>query len=143
MDLDTSDINGLIAEFRPERTSFCIALELDLEPPIVPVPIPELMEIAKQLGLDRDTGRSFIHADLVFTAQDENGQTLYCAVEIPRTVNQRDIDRARRNAGLLQQARSRPARAIVCSSRYENNLDWEKVDWIELIDRYQQEMEPC
>ena len=143
MDLDTSDINGLIAEFRPERTSFCIALELDLEPPIVPVPIPELMEIAKQLGLDRDTGRGFVLADLVFTAQDENGQTLYCAVEIPRTVNQRDIDRARRNANLLQQARNRPARAIVCSSRYENNLDWEKVDWIELIDRYQQEMELC
>ena len=143
MDLDTSDINGLIAEFRPERTSFCIALELDLEPPIVPVPIPELMEIAKQLGLDRDTGRGFVLADLVFTAQDENGQTLYCAVEIPRTVNQRNIDRTRRNASLLQQARNRPARAIVCSSRYENNLDWEKVDWIELIDRYQQEMELC
>ena len=143
MELDTSDINGLMADFQPEKTSFTIALELDLEPPIVPVPMTDLMDIARQLGLDRATRISFVRADLVFTAQDENGQTLYCAVEIPRTVNQRDIDRARRNAGLLQQARNRPARAIVCSSRYENNLDWEKVDWIELIDRYQQEGELC
>ena len=143
MELDTSDINGLMADFRPERTGLCIALELDLEPPIVPVSPLDLLEIAREMGLDRATRLSFIRVDLVFTAQDENGQTLYCAVEIPRTVNQRAIDRARRNAGLLQQARNRPARAIVCSSRYENNLDWEKVDWIELIDRYQQEVELC
>lgn len=123
MELDTNDINGLMADFQPEKTSLTIALELDLEPPIVPISPQDLLEIAREMGLDRATRTSFVRADLVFTAQDENGQTLYCAVEIPRTVNQRAIDRARRNADLLQQARSRPARAIVCSSRYENNLD--------------------
>ena len=143
MEGDMSDIKGRIAEFQPLRTSYSIAFDLELKPPIVPVPMPELMEIAEQLGLDRDTRRSFIHADLVFTVQDENGQTLYCAVEVSWTVNQRDIDRARRNAGLLQQARNRPARAIVYGNRYENNLDWEKVDWVEMIGRIQPEVVPC
>ena len=143
MEGDMSDIKGRIAEFQPLRTSYSIAFDLELKPPLVPVTMPELMEIAEQLDLDRDTRRSFIHADLVFTAQDENGQTLYCAVEVSWTVNQRDIDRARRNAGLLQQARTRPARAIVYGNRYENNLDWEKVDWVEMIGRIQPEVVPC
>ena len=143
MEGDMSDIKGRIAESQPLRTGHSIALDLDLKPPLVPVTMPDLMEIADQLGLDRDTRRSFVHADLVFTAQDENGQTLYCAVEISWTVNQRDIDRARRNAGLLQQARNQPARAIVYGNRYENNLDWEKVDWVEMIGRPQPEIEPC
>ena len=143
MEGDMSDIKGRIAEFQPLRTSYSIASDLGLVLPIVPVTMPELMEIAEQLGLDRDTRRSFIHADLVFTVQDENGQTLYCAVEISWTVNQRDIDRARRNASLIQQARNRPARAIVYGNRYENNLDWEKVDWVEIIGRPQPEIESC
>lgn len=143
MEGDMSDIKGRIAEFQPLRTSYSIALDLELKPPLVPVTMPELMEIAEQLGLDRDTRRSFVHADLVFTAQDENGQTLYCAVEVSWTVNQRDIDRARRNVSLIQQARNRPARAIVYGNRYENNLDWEKVDWVEMIGRIQPEVVPC
>ena len=143
MEGDMSDIKGRIAEFQPLRTSYSIAFDLELKPPIVLVTMPELMEIAEQLGLDRDTRRSFIHADLVFTVQDENGQTLYCAVEVSWTVNQRDIDRARRNASLIQQARNRPARAIVYGNRYENNLDWEKVDWVEMIGRIQPEVVPC
>ena len=143
MEGDMSDIKGRIAEFQPLRTSYSIALDLELKRPIVLVPMPDLIEIAEQLGLDRDTRRSFVHADLVFTAQDENGQTLYCAVEVSWSVNQRDIDRARRNASLIQQARNRPARAIVYGNRYENNLDWEKVDWVEMIGRIQLEVEPC
>ena len=143
MEGDMSDIKGKIAEFQPLRTSYSIALDLELKRPIVLVPMPDLIEIAEQLGLDRDTRRSFVHADLVFTTQDENGQTLYCAVEVSWSVNQRDIDRARRNASLIQQARNRPARAIVYGNRYENNLDWEKVDWVEMIGRIQPEVEPC
>lgn len=137
MELDTNDINGLMADFQPEKTSFVIALDLDLESPVVPVPAADLMDIARQLGLDSATRASFIRADLVFTAQTENRETIYCAVEISWTIQQYDLDRARRNAGLLQQARNRPARAIVYGSRYENNLNWDKVHFVEMIDRPQ------
>ena len=135
MELDTNDINGLMADFQPEKTSFVIAFDLDLESPIVPVPAADLMEIARQLGLDRATRLSFVRADLVFTAQDENGQTLYCAVEISWTIQQYDLDRARRNADLLQRALHHPARAVAYGDRYESNLTWENVRWVKMKDR--------
>lgn len=137
MEGDMSDIKARMAAFQSEKTSFVIASDLDLESPIVPVPAADLMEIARQLGLDRATRNSFIRADLVFTAQTENRETIYCAVEISWTIQQYDLDRARRNAGLLQQARNRPARAIVYGSRYENDLNWDNVHFVEMIDRPQ------
>lgn len=145
MESDSSSLTDLIsmmAELDAAATSAIISSRLDLWEPKV-LESDQLLAIARDLGLNRSDRSSFVAADLVFQGTDDDEQTFLCAVEISWTVNQRDIDRARRNASLLQQARNRPARAIVYGNRYENNLDWEKVDWVEMIGRIQPEVVPC
>ena len=59
----------------------------------------DMMEMAGD-QLDRETGRSFRRADLVIEAT-RDGAPDYAALEVSYTADQRDSDRALRNAGLL------------------------------------------
>ena len=133
MESDFGEIKGMLAESRLDRTSLLIAANLDLYRPVL-VPNSELEEYAQQLGLERSTRISFINADLVFTAQFRDA-TVGCAVEISWTIDQRDLDRARRNAELFQQATGARTYAVVTGQRYEDNLDWREVQWVQLRDR--------
>lgn len=132
MESDFGEIKGLIAESSPDRTIQVIATILDLFRP-TPVPRTELAELSRQLNIERSTRISFVNADLVFTAEDRD-TPVYCAVEISWTIAQRDIDRAHRNANLLQHATGIPARAVAVGHRYEDNLNWNGVIWVSLTD---------
>ena len=133
MESDFGEIKGMLAESRLDRTSLLIAANLDLYRPVL-VPNSELEEYAQQLGLERSTRISFVNADLVFTAQFRD-TTVGCAVEISWTIDQRDLDRARRNAELFQQATGARTYAVVTGQRYEDNLYWQEVQWVQLRDR--------
>ena len=133
MERDMSDIKGMLAEYRPERTSLRIAALLGLAGPTL-VPAAALEQFAVWHNLDRQTRSSFVNADLVFTAQDEAGQPVYCAVEISWTVNQRDLDRASRNAALIRAASGQPTYAVAVGNRYEKDLAWKEVNWTPLND---------
>ena len=68
-------------------------------------------------GLSRDELDSFTKADLVIKVRDGDRFTSYIAVEISYTADQRDIERAQRNAELLTRFTGRPSRAVVASVR--------------------------
>ena len=125
---DTSNLKGMVAEIQAEKTIAAIAADFDLQDPVL-VSQTELMKMALQLGLDPDTRKSFVRADLVFQARDEAGNALYAAVEVSWTADWRDTGRSRRNAALLEQATGYPAWSIVAGNRWVNDLDWTGIRW--------------
>ena len=125
---DTSNLRGMVAEIQAEKTIAAIAADFDLQDPVL-VSQTELLKMALQLGLDPDTRKSFVRADIVFQARDEGGNALYAAVEVSWTADWRDTGRARRNAALLEQATGYPAWSIVAGNRWVNDLDWTGIRW--------------
>lgn len=72
----------------------------------------ELPEVISSPG-ERE---SFLNADLVLKVKDKDEKlTNYLAVEISYTGQQRDVDRAIRNARFLQRFTGRPAHAAIAS----------------------------
>ena len=67
--------------------------------------------------------RSFYLADLVLKVQDQEGAVHYIAVEASYTADQRDTDRALRNAALLQRFTGCPSHAVIASLRNDRDLD--------------------
>ena len=132
MENDMSGVKGMKFEYRIERTCVIVANALELANPEM-IPTAELLRFANQLGLEPSTKDSFIQADLVFLGQDQEDTPHYAAVEISWTVGQWDIDRARRNAALIEQATGIPARAGAAGTRCEEQLDWSEVAWVRLI----------
>ena len=128
---DSSSLKNMHSEAQIDKNITAVAGEVDLYHPIR-VTQEELMTMARQLGLDRDTRRSFIRADLVFKAQDDQDNPIYGAVEVSWTADYRDTNRARRNAALLEKATDCPALAIVASHRWEQELDWNNIHWYQL-----------
>ena len=63
----------------------------------------QILAIADQApgDIDAATLASFRNADLIIEAEDANHQRNYIAVEASYTVQPHDLDRAKRNAGLL------------------------------------------
>ena len=131
MENDMSEVKGMLAEFRTERTCSLIADASKLAGP-EPIPTAEMIRFANRLDLESSTRDSFIRADLVFLAQDQEDAPRYAAIEISWTVGQWDIDRARRNAALIEQATGIPALAVAAGNRYEEQLDWSEVAWVQL-----------
>ncbi len=65
---------------------------------------------------------SFIDADLVMETTDQDGQTVYIAVEISYTANRQDTRRAVRNAELLSRFTGQPARPAIASVRNDPEI---------------------
>ena len=65
---------------------------------------------------------SFTRADLVLEVDDEEGTRQFIAVEISYTADQRDTDRARRNADYITRFTGQPAQPAVASARNDNNI---------------------
>ncbi len=75
-------------------------------------------------GIDvaRNELQSFAKADLVIKAKDGSRLTNYIAVEISYTADQRDTDRAVRNADLLTRFTGRPAYAVIASVKNDDTV---------------------
>ena len=65
---------------------------------------------------------SFIDADLVMETTDQDGQTVYIAVEISYTANRQDTRRAIRNAEFLSRFTGQPARPAIASVRNDPEI---------------------
>ena len=95
----------------------------------------ELVEAADTTLLPANEVDSFLRADLVVEAQD-NGETVYIAVEISYTVDSSDTDRAARNAEWLRMFTGRPAYAVAAGVQRHASanarLDTGEVAWYEL-----------
>lgn len=133
MESDIGELKSMFTEARPEETARDIADLLELSA-IALTDREVLHRIAEQLQLPHNIRRSFTRADLVFQAQDRHGIVHWYAAEISWTVAPRDLERSRRNARLLEEATGMPAQAVVCGYRYEENMDWSGVPWLDLSD---------
>ena len=72
--------------------------------------------------LSRGERLSFRKADILIEAADESGEPCYVAVEASYTADERDTERALRNAELLRRATGRPARAAVAYVRADDRV---------------------
>ena len=95
----------------------------------------ELFDLARAAGADMsDDGiRSYVQADLVFEAENEQGATEYVAVEVSYTANGRDTARAMRNAEFLAGFTGVACRPVVASlhvdDRIEDLVDSGRIAW--------------
>ena len=98
-----------------------------------------MYEAGDTAGISRGALQSFRRAYLVIAAADGDGATHYIAVEISYTADERDTDRALRNAGFLTRFTGRPAHAAVASTRSDNRIqhliDDGQIYWHQLEDR--------
>ena len=89
------------------------------------LPVDEVDELALKLretGVSRSDLESFRKADMIIEAADAGGETVYVAVEVSFTVDERDTGRATRNARYLTRVTGKPARAAVIGSTLDDRI---------------------
>jgi len=89
------------------------------------LPVDEVDELALKLretGVSRSDLESFRKADMIIEASDAGGETVYIAVEVSFTVDERDTGRSMRNARYLTRVTGKPARAAVIGSTLDDRI---------------------
>ena len=84
--------------------------------------VDELALKLRETGVSRSDLESFRKADMIIEASDALGETVYVAVEVSFTVDERDTGRAMRNARYLTQITGKPARAAVIGSTLDDRV---------------------
>ena len=113
---DMGQVKGGHARTEVVARAEIVAMELGFEY-LRQVTPPELYRWSKVASADTEPNvlRSFQRADLVIEALD-GAELVYLAVEISYTVDNSDVNRALRNAALLQQITSHRAQAVVAGA---------------------------
>ena len=100
--------------------------------------LAKIIHVADTSGISANELDSFLGADAVIQAADQDGATHYVAVEASFTADERDTRRATRNASLLTRFTGMPAHAVVAARRIDNRirpvLESGAVHWRELSD---------
>ena len=119
---DIAEVKGGHARTETVRRADVIASALNLiyERTLSAGELEDMVRENPDIGVARNELESFTKADLVIKARDGSRFTNYVAVEISYTADQRDIDRAMRNADLLTRFTRRPAHAVVASVRNDS-----------------------
>ena len=105
----------------------------------------EMLEAGDTAGISSNVQQSLRRADLVIAAADEDGATHYIAVAAAYTADDRDTDRALRNAGFLTRFTGCPAHAAIASIRNDDRIqhliDSGQIHWHQMEDRLR--LEEC
>lgn len=72
--------------------------------------------------IPRNRRYSFIEADAIIEAIDDAAETHYVAMEASFTADERDTDRAVRNADYLTRFTGRPAHAVIAAHRIDDRI---------------------
>ena len=86
----------------------------------------EISDLARRkdiTDIPRNEMLSFRRADVIMEAADPDGAVSYVAVEVSYTVNERDVECAVRNAGMLARFTGKPAHAVVAGLRLDNRVE--------------------
>ena len=86
----------------------------------------EISDLARRKDvkdIPRNDMLSFRRADIIMEAADPDGAVSYVAVEVSYTVNDLDVSRAVRNAGMLARFTGKPAHAVVAGLRLDNRVE--------------------
>ncbi len=141
MEGDISEMKDTHAVSKTAREARGIAREMGFEL-VRSLTHDDLLEMhagADTTGIDTPSLRSFRRADLIIEVTDEIGATHYVAMEISYTADERDTNRAIRNAGFLTRFTGHPAHPAIASIRndreIQNLIDSGAVYWYQLDDR--------
>ena len=121
---DTAQIKGAHARATAVDDAPGIAVDMGMEY-VRTVARAEVVRMAQKASggdIPANELRSFRYADLIIEVTDGN-QTNYIAVEASFTADQRDTDRALRNARFLTRFTGCPAQAAIASVRNDRDLD--------------------
>ena len=72
--------------------------------------------------IPRNRRHSFIEADAIVEATDSAGETHYVAIEASFTADERDTDRAVRNAGYLTRFTGKPGHVVIAANRIDDRI---------------------
>ena len=86
-------------------------------------------------GIPRNHRYSFIEADAIIEAVNSVGETHYVAMEASFTADERDTNRAIRNAEYLTQFTDQPAHAVIAAHRIDALIASGEVHWCRLDER--------
>ena len=75
-------------------------------------------------GISNDDLKSFRVGDVIMRVEDGDGETCYIAVEASYTADDRDTDRASRNAKFLTRFTGHPALAVIASVHLDRRIEW-------------------
>ena len=89
-------------------------------------------------GIPQNELDSFDAADIIIEGMHrDTGEVHYIAVEVSYTADQRDCDRAIRNAEFLTRFTGQPAHAVISSVRFrpaiEHLIETGAVRWVEIL----------
>ncbi len=122
---DMSQIRGGYARDRTIRRAPLIAMRMGLTYART-LTVGDLVSMAQSAdvsGIESQEIDSFVDADLVMETTDQDGQTVYIAVEISYTANRQDTRRAIRNAEFLSRFTGQTARPAIASVRNDSEID--------------------
>ncbi len=119
---DIAEVKGGHARVETIRRADVIASGLNLiyERTLAAGELEDMVRENLDIGVARNELLSFTKADMVIKAKDSSRLTTYIAVEISYTADQRDTNRAIRNADLLTKFTGRPAHAVVASVKNDD-----------------------
>ena len=119
---DIAEVKGGHARVETLRRAGAIAAALNFlyERTLSPSELDDMVRENPGIGVAANELQSFAKADLVIKGKDSSLLTNYIAVEISYTADQRDIDRAIRNADLLSRFTGRPAHPVIASVRNDS-----------------------
>ena len=121
---DIAEVKGGHARTETIRRADVIASGLNLiyERTLSAGELEDMVRENPDASASRSEMESFTKADLVIKAKDNLRLTNYIAVEISYTADQRDTDRAARNASLLAKFTRRPSHPVIASVRNDYDV---------------------
>ena len=121
---DLSYLKGSHARYAALEDAAVIAEEMGLEyiRSLTRLELYRMVQNADTTGIPANALNSFRHADLIMEAVNPAGETCYIAVEISFTADERDTNRAIRNAGFLTRFTGREAHSAVAGVYQDNDI---------------------
>ncbi len=121
---DLSYLKGSHARYAALEDAAVIAEEMGLEyiRSLTRLELYRMVQNADTTGIPANALNSFRHADLIMEAANAAGETCYIAVEISFTADERDTNRAIRNAGFLTRFTGREAYSAVAGVYQDNDI---------------------
>ena len=116
------DLKGILALRATRNHCESILSQLKLEYVNILIRSDLIALLRRLSGIDKGHRLSFYRADLVLQAEDTDGATHYVAVEASYTADQRDANRALRNAEFLQRCTGCPTHAVISSVNNEHEV---------------------
>ena len=142
---DFAPIKGRYAQSLAQDQSVAIAFQMGLffRSQLTPRELADMLRENDTSDLPRNELNSFVVADLMFSAEDDDYQLWHIAVEASYTADERDTYRAKRNAQFLTRFTGVDSRAVVAAVRIDDRIqaevDSSDVFWYRIDPRAYQE----